>query len=105
MALLRITSPHAHGPMSTQRVMQNVLLATIPGIIVLTHFFGFGTLVNLAAGGGERNAVVFGHPSGTLRVGAAARERDGEWAVEKVIMSRSARVLMEGWVRIPANSF
>jgi electron transport complex protein RnfD len=50
MALLRITSPHAHGPMSTQRVMQNVMLATIPGIIVLTHFFGFGTLVNLIWG-------------------------------------------------------
>ena len=50
MALLRITSPHAHGPMSTQRVMQNVLLATIPGIIVLTHFFGFGTLVNILWG-------------------------------------------------------
>jgi len=47
MALMRITSPHAHGPMSTSRVMQNVLLATIPGIIVLTHFFGFGTLVNI----------------------------------------------------------
>jgi 2-methylaconitate cis-trans-isomerase PrpF len=31
-----------------------------------------GTLVNLAAGGGERNAVRFGHPSGTLRVGAEA---------------------------------
>ncbi len=48
MALLRITSPHAHGPMSTPRVMQNVLLATLPGVIVLTHFFGFGTLVNIA---------------------------------------------------------
>ncbi len=47
MALMRVTSPHAHGPMSTSRVMQNVLLATIPGIIVLTHFFGFGTLVNI----------------------------------------------------------
>lgn len=47
MALMRITSPHAHGPMSTSRVMQNVLLATVPGIIVLTHFFGFGTLVNI----------------------------------------------------------
>ena len=64
-----------------------------------------GTLVNLAAGGGERNAVVFGHPSGTLRVGAEAAERDGEWVVEKVAMSRSARVLMEGWVRIPGDSF
>jgi electron transport complex protein RnfD len=50
MALLRLTSPHAHGPMSTQRVMQNVLLATVPGIIVLTHFFGYGTLVNILWG-------------------------------------------------------
>ena len=50
MALMRITSPHAHGPMSTQRVMQNVLLATVPGIVVLTHFFGFGTLVNILWG-------------------------------------------------------
>jgi len=64
-----------------------------------------GTLVNLAAGGGERDAVRFGHPSGTLRVGAAATQRDGEWIVEKVVMSRSARVLMEGWVRIPADAF
>ena len=63
-----------------------------------------GTLVNLAAGGGERNAVRFGHPSGTLRVGAAATKRDGEWVIEKVIMSRSARVLMEGWVRVPAGA-
>ena len=51
MPLLRITSPHAHGPMSTSRVMQHVLLATVPGIIVLTHFFGFGTLVNILWGG------------------------------------------------------
>jgi len=64
-----------------------------------------GTLVNLAAGGGERDAVRFGHPSGTLRVGAAATQRDGDWIVEKVVMSRSARVLMEGWVRIPADAF
>ena len=47
MALMRITSPHAHGPMRTATVMQNVLLATIPGVIVLTHFFGFGTIVNI----------------------------------------------------------
>ncbi len=60
-----------------------------------------GTLVNLAAGGGERNAVRFGHPSGTLRVGAEAKQVDSEWTVTKAIMSRSARVLMEGWVRIP----
>jgi probable AcnD-accessory protein PrpF len=64
-----------------------------------------GTLVNLAAGGGERNAVRFGHPSGTLRVGAEANQRDGEWSIEKVVMSRSARVLMEGWVRIPGDAF
>lgn len=60
-----------------------------------------GTLVNLAAGGGERGAVRFGHPSGTLRVGAEAKLVDGEWTVTKAIMSRSARVLMEGWVRVP----
>jgi probable AcnD-accessory protein PrpF len=60
-----------------------------------------GTLVNLAAGGGERSAVRFGHPSGTLRVGAEAVLVDGEWSVKKAIMSRSARVLMEGFVRVP----
>ena len=60
-----------------------------------------GTLVNLAAGGGERTAVRFGHPSGTLRVGAEAMQQDGEWCVKKAIMSRSARVLMEGCVCVP----
>jgi len=64
-----------------------------------------GTLVNLAAGGIERNAVRFGHPSGTLRVGAEASLENGEWVVKKAIMSRSARVLMEGYVRIPGDSF
>ncbi|SCK08813.1 2-methylaconitate cis-trans isomerase [Variovorax sp. HW608] len=64
-----------------------------------------GTLVNLAAGGGERNAVRFGHPSGTLRVGAEAMRADGQWQVTKAVMSRSARVLMEGWVRVPGDSF
>ncbi|WP_283150990.1 2-methylaconitate cis-trans isomerase PrpF [Silvimonas soli] len=64
-----------------------------------------GTLVNLAAGGGERQAVRFGHPSGTLRVGAQASQLNGEWTVTKVIMSRSARVLMEGWVRVPGEAF
>ncbi|WP_213999746.1 2-methylaconitate cis-trans isomerase PrpF [Arsukibacterium sp.] len=64
-----------------------------------------GTLVNLAAGGTEREAVRFGHPSGTLKVGAAAEQVNGEWTVTKAIMSRSARVLMEGWVRIPGDSF
>ena len=53
-----------------------------------------GTLVNLAAGGGERNSVVFGHPSGTLKVGAEAALCAGEWTVARVSMSRSARVLM-----------
>ena len=64
-----------------------------------------GTLVNLAAGGVERTAVRFGHPSGTLRVGAEASLENGEWVVKKAIMSRSARVLMEGYVRIPGDSF
>ncbi|WP_445289161.1 2-methylaconitate cis-trans isomerase PrpF, partial [Variovorax atrisoli] len=63
-----------------------------------------GTLVNLAAGGGERSAVRFGHPSGTLRVGAQAARVDGEWRVTKAVMSRSARVLMEGWVRVPGDT-
>lgn len=64
-----------------------------------------GTLVNLAAGGGARSAVRFGHPSGTLRVGAEAVQENGEWTVTKAIMSRSARVLMEGWVRVPGDAF
>lgn len=64
-----------------------------------------GTLVNLAAGGGEREAVRFGHPSGTLRVGAQARLVSGQWTVTKAVMSRSARILMEGWVRVPGDSF
>jgi len=64
-----------------------------------------GTLVNLAAGGGTRSAVRFGHPSGTLRVGAEARQVNGEWTVTKAIMSRSARILMEGWVRVPGDAF
>lgn len=64
-----------------------------------------GTLVNLAAGGVERSAVTFGHPSGTLKVGAEASCVEGEWQAQKVSMSRSARVLMEGWVRIPRDAF
>lgn len=64
-----------------------------------------GTLVNLAAGGGEREAVRFGHPSGTLRVGAQAQQVNGQWTVTKAIMSRSARILMEGAVRVPGESF
>ena len=64
-----------------------------------------GTVVNLAAGGGEREVVRFGHPSGTLRVGAQAEQQQGTWTVRKAIMSRSARVLMEGWVRVPDDCF
>ena len=62
-----------------------------------------GTLVNLAAGGGERGSVRFGHPSGMLRVGAEARLQNGQWMVTKALMSRSARILMEGWVRVPGE--
>lgn len=64
-----------------------------------------GTLVNLAAGGGAREAVRFGHPSGTLRVGAAAAQEQGRWVVKKAVMSRSARVLMEGCVAVPGDAF
>lgn len=63
-----------------------------------------GTLVNLAAGGGDRTSVTFGHPSGTLQVGAEAAEVNGQWTATKAIMSRSARILMEGWVRIPGEA-
>ncbi len=63
-----------------------------------------GTVVNLAAGGIERTAVRFGHPSGTLRVGAEASQVNGEWTVKKAIVSRSARVLMEGFVRVPGQA-
>ena len=62
-----------------------------------------GTLVNRAAGGGARKAVRFGHPSGTLRVGAEATLIDGQWQGTKAIMSRSARILMQGWVHVPAD--
>ena len=64
-----------------------------------------GTLVNLAAGGGERDNVRFGHPSGTLKVGGQASFENGQWTAKKAIMSRSARVLMEGNVRVPGDSF
>jgi 2-methylaconitate isomerase len=64
-----------------------------------------GTLVNLAAGGGERTSVTFGHPSGSLKVGAEAEVVNGEWTATKAIMGRSARVLMEGWVRVPGDAF
>ncbi|RNF81834.1 2-methylaconitate cis-trans isomerase PrpF [Montanilutibacter psychrotolerans] len=63
-----------------------------------------GTVVNAAAGGGAREAVRFGHPSGTLRVGAQAAQVNGQWTVTKAVMSRSARVLMEGCVRVPGDA-
>ncbi|ENB2047489.1 2-methylaconitate cis-trans isomerase PrpF [Vibrio alginolyticus] len=64
-----------------------------------------GTLVNLAAGGGEKESVTFGHPSGTLKVGAQAKQAEKGWVVQKAIMSRSARILMEGFVRVPSDVF
>lgn len=64
-----------------------------------------GTLVNIAAGGGEQESVCFGHPSGTLRVGAEAALVEGDWKANKVIMSRSARKLMEGYVFVPGDVF
>jgi probable AcnD-accessory protein PrpF len=62
-----------------------------------------GTLVNRAAGGGVHPSVRFGHPSGTLRVGAEVVQDNGRWTVRKAIMSRSARVLMEGLLRVPQD--
>ena len=62
-----------------------------------------GTLVNQAAGGGDKASVTFGHPSGTLKVGAQASQQEDGWQVNKAIMSRSARILMEGWVRVPED--
>ena len=64
-----------------------------------------GTLANLAAGGGDCNAVTFGHPSGTLRVGAEAEIVNGQRAATKAIMSRCVRILMVGWVRVPRDCF
>ncbi|MBC7983464.1 MAG: putative methylaconitate Delta-isomerase PrpF, partial [Candidatus Obscuribacterales bacterium] len=64
-----------------------------------------GTLVSIAAGNRAHEAVRFGHPSGTLRVGAEAKQVSGQWIVKKAVMSRSARVLMEGMVRVPGNAF
>ncbi len=64
-----------------------------------------GTLVNLAAGGSEKESVTFGHPSGTLKVGAQAKQTEQGWVVQKAIMSRSARILMEGFVRVPSDVF
>lgn len=74
-------------------------------VAIATASAGPGTLVNFAAGGGDRTHVIFGHPSGTLRVGAEAKGVNGQWTATKAIMSRSSQVLMEGWVRVPGDSF
>ncbi len=63
-----------------------------------------GTVVNMAAGGGAREGVTFGHPSGTLKVGAVASQSEQGWTVERAIMSRSARILMEGRVHVPSDT-
>ena len=62
-----------------------------------------GTLVNIAAGGGEKTAVEFGHPSGTLKVGAVIKKENGKYIVDKATMSRSARIIMKGEVYAPAD--
>jgi probable AcnD-accessory protein PrpF len=64
-----------------------------------------GTLVNLSLGGGSIDSVTFGHPSGTLKVGAKTQFKDGFWTVNKVSMSRSARILMKGLIYIPSDCF
>jgi len=63
-----------------------------------------GTLVNLAAGGGEKDTVTFGHPSGAIKVGASLSQKDGKYIVEKASMSRSARIIMDGNVHVPAGT-
>jgi probable AcnD-accessory protein PrpF len=62
-----------------------------------------GTVVHRVAPVGADGRVRFGHPSGALTVGAEVREEGNHWKVSKVLMSRSARRLMEGWVRVPQN--
>lgn len=63
-----------------------------------------GTLVNLACGGGEKDAVTFGHPSGVLKVGATILNQNGKFIVESASMSRSARVIMDGYVYVPSDT-
>ena len=90
--------------MTTDQQVRRLMSLINKGIPLATAAAIPGTLVNLAAGGGERSSVRFGHPSGSLRVGAEAAEIDGAWAVRKVSMSRSARRLMSGEVWIPPQS-
>ena len=63
-----------------------------------------GTLVNLASGGGEKDSVTFGHPSGAIKVGARISKNGEKYIVEKASMSRSARIIMEGNVYVPAGT-
>jgi 2-methylaconitate cis-trans-isomerase PrpF len=55
--------------------------------------------------GRGRDSIRFGHPSGVLRVGAQAERTAAGWRITKAVMSRSARVLMDGWVHVPRDSF
>jgi probable AcnD-accessory protein PrpF len=64
-----------------------------------------GTLVNLAAGGGEKDTVTFGHPSGAIKVGATLCKDGDNYVVQKASMSRSARIIMDGYVHVPSNTY
>ena len=85
-------------------VLHHAMMGTAAGAIA-TAAAVQGTLVNIAAGGGAIEKVCFGHPSGTLDVGAETTQESNKQRVNKVVMSRSARVLMEGWVCIPMDAF
>ncbi|OED46679.1 putative methylaconitate Delta-isomerase PrpF [Endozoicomonas sp. (ex Bugula neritina AB1)] len=62
-----------------------------------------GTLVNQLAEGSEGNSLCFGHPSGTLKVGAEAIQANDQWSITRAMMSRSARILMAGWAYVPGE--
>lgn len=47
MALLHVTSPHMSRAGDTGSVMRHVLLALVPGIVVMTALFGWGTIINI----------------------------------------------------------
>ena len=85
--------------------MEPSIKATDTAVAIGTASVIPGTLVNIAAGSNVSESVTFGHPSGTLKVGAQAAQTNQQWTVNRVSMSRSARVLMEGWVRIPGDCY
>jgi len=60
-----------------------------------------GTCVHRLCAGARGGRIRFGHPSGTLSVGAEVSSDAGRWIVTKAALSRSARRLMEGWVLVP----